>query len=71
MARERPLAMVLFRPGCGNRLMVGEGTTATNAIATPALQARCPRTLTKRKIPKLQEVVDVLGGAAAWEMLTL
>lgn len=47
--------------------MVGEGTTATNAIATPALQARCPRTLTKRKIPKLQEVVDALGGAAAWE----
>ncbi|XP_076998481.1 DNA-directed RNA polymerase III subunit RPC10 isoform X2 [Tamandua tetradactyla] len=61
-------AMLLFCPGCGNGLIVEEGQRCHRfACNTCPYVHNITRKVTSRKYPKLKEVDDVLGGAAAWE----
>ncbi|XP_012388685.2 DNA-directed RNA polymerase III subunit RPC10 [Orcinus orca] len=61
-------AMLLFCPGCGNGLIVEEGQRCHRfACNTCPYVHNVTRKVTNRKYPKLKEVDDVLGGAAAWE----
>lgn len=61
-------AMLLFCPGCGNGLIVEEGQRCHRfACNTCPYVHNITRKVTNRKYPKLKEVDDVLGGAAAWE----
>uniref|UniRef100_A0A2I2YPN7 DNA-directed RNA polymerase II subunit RPB9-like zinc ribbon domain-containing protein n=1 Tax=Gorilla gorilla gorilla TaxID=9595 RepID=A0A2I2YPN7_GORGO len=60
--------MLLFCPGCGNGLIVEEGQRCHRfACNTCPYVHNITRKVTNRKYPKLKEVDDVLGGAAAWE----
>ncbi|KAG8508952.1 DNA-directed RNA polymerase III subunit RPC10 [Galemys pyrenaicus] len=60
--------MLLFCPGCGNGLIVEEGQRCHRfACNTCPYVHNITRKVTSRKFPKLKEVDDVLGGAAAWE----
>ncbi|XP_055264956.1 DNA-directed RNA polymerase III subunit RPC10 [Moschus berezovskii] len=62
------VAMLLFCPGCGNGLIVEEGQRCHRfACNTCPYVHNVTRKVTNRKYPKLKEVDDVLGGAAAWE----
>ncbi|CAK7304998.1 DNA-directed RNA polymerase III subunit RPC10 [Vulpes lagopus] len=64
----RGAAMLLFCPGCGNGLIVEEGQRCHRfACNTCPYVHNITRKVTNRKYPKLKEVDDVLGGAAAWE----
>lgn len=61
-------SMLLFCPGCGNGLIVEEGQRCHRfACNTCPYVHNITRKVTNRKYPKLKEVDDVLGGAAAWE----
>ncbi|KAH0515307.1 Protein-L-isoaspartate O-methyltransferase domain-containing protein 2 [Microtus ochrogaster] len=61
-------AMLLFCPSCGNGLIVEEGQRCHRfACNTCPYVHNITRKVTNRKYPKLKEVDDVLGGAAAWE----
>ncbi|XP_036040239.1 DNA-directed RNA polymerase III subunit RPC10 [Onychomys torridus] len=63
-----PGAMLLFCPSCGNGLIVEEGQRCHRfACNTCPYVHNITRKVTNRKYPKLKEVDDVLGGAAAWE----
>uniref|UniRef100_UPI00398E5B42 DNA-directed RNA polymerase III subunit RPC10 n=1 Tax=Pristiophorus japonicus TaxID=55135 RepID=UPI00398E5B42 len=60
--------MLLFCPTCGNVLIVEEGQKCYRfACNTCPYVHNITRKVTSRKYPKLKEVDDVLGGAAAWE----
>ncbi|KAL1786166.1 DNA-directed RNA polymerase III subunit RPC10 [Sigmodon hispidus] len=60
--------MLLFCPSCGNGLIVEEGQRCHRfACNTCPYVHNITRKVTNRKYPKLKEVDDVLGGAAAWE----
>ncbi|KAJ1098381.1 hypothetical protein NDU88_003492 [Pleurodeles waltl] len=60
--------MLLFCPTCGNVLIVEEGQKCYRfACNTCPYVHNVTRKVTSRKYPKLKEVDDVLGGAAAWE----
>ncbi|KAG2455397.1 RPC10 polymerase, partial [Polypterus senegalus] len=60
--------MLLFCPTCGNVLIVEEGQKCYRfACNTCPYIHNVTRKVTSRKYPKLKEVDDVLGGAAAWE----
>uniref|UniRef100_A0A8D0NTA9 DNA-directed RNA polymerase II subunit RPB9-like zinc ribbon domain-containing protein n=1 Tax=Sus scrofa TaxID=9823 RepID=A0A8D0NTA9_PIG len=62
------VVMLLFCPGCGNGLIVEEGQRCHRfACNTCPYVHNITRKVTNRKYPKLKEVDDVLGGAAAWE----
>ncbi|KAB1251962.1 DNA-directed RNA polymerase III subunit RPC10 [Camelus dromedarius] len=64
----RSAEMLLFCPGCGNGLIVEEGQRCHRfACNTCPYVHNITRKVTNRKYPKLKEVDDVLGGAAAWE----
>ncbi|CAH6776601.1 unknown_gene_4455 [Phodopus roborovskii] len=53
---------------CGNGLIVEEGQRCHRfACNTCPYVHNITRKVTNRKYPKLKEVDDVLGGAAAWE----
>ncbi|XP_047637123.1 DNA-directed RNA polymerase III subunit RPC10 [Phacochoerus africanus] len=65
---DRAVVMLLFCPGCGNGLIVEEGQRCHRfACNTCPYVHNITRKVTNRKYPKLKEVDDVLGGAAAWE----
>lgn len=60
--------MLLFCPTCGNVLIVEEGQKCMRfACNTCPYVHNITRKVNNRKYPKLKEVDDVLGGAAAWE----
>jgi len=60
--------MLVFCPQCANMLVAEEGNESYRFVCNT-----CPyvhniaRIMTSKKYPKLKEVDDVLGGAAAWE----
>uniref|UniRef100_A0A8C2R1Z4 DNA-directed RNA polymerase subunit n=1 Tax=Capra hircus TaxID=9925 RepID=A0A8C2R1Z4_CAPHI len=58
--------MLLFCPGCGNGLIEGPRCHRFACNTCPYVH-NVTRKVTNRKYPKLKEVDDVLGGAAAWE----
>uniref|UniRef100_A0A8C4UVU3 DNA-directed RNA polymerase II subunit RPB9-like zinc ribbon domain-containing protein n=4 Tax=Neoaves TaxID=3078114 RepID=A0A8C4UVU3_FALTI len=61
-------AMLLFCPACGNVLVAEEGPRCHRFACTTCPYVRnVTRKVTSRKYPRLKEVDDVLGGAAAWE----
>ncbi|XP_075894945.1 DNA-directed RNA polymerase III subunit RPC10 [Nelusetta ayraudi] len=63
--------MLLFCPTCGNVLIVEEGQKCLRfACNTCPYVHNITRKVNNRKYPKLKEVDDVLGGAAAWETIT-
>uniref|UniRef100_A0A8V0Z8M8 DNA-directed RNA polymerase III subunit RPC10 n=4 Tax=Phasianidae TaxID=9005 RepID=A0A8V0Z8M8_CHICK len=65
--REDP-AMLLFCPACGNVLVAEEGPRCHRFACTTCPYVRnVTRKVSSRKYPRLKEVDDVLGGAAAWE----
>uniref|UniRef100_A0A803WFL5 RNA polymerase III subunit K n=1 Tax=Ficedula albicollis TaxID=59894 RepID=A0A803WFL5_FICAL len=60
--------MLLFCPACGNVLVAEEGPRCHRFACTTCPYVRnVTRKVTSRKYPRLKEVDDVLGGAAAWE----
>nr|XP_004474902.1 DNA-directed RNA polymerase III subunit RPC10-like [Dasypus novemcinctus] len=59
--------MLLFCPGYGNGLIVEEGQRCHHFARTCSYVHNITCKVTSRKYPKLKEVDDVLGGAAAWE----
>ncbi|XP_030435087.1 DNA-directed RNA polymerase III subunit RPC10 isoform X1 [Gopherus evgoodei] len=60
--------MLLFCPACGNVLVAEEGARCHRFACTTCPYVRnVTRKVSSRKYPKLKEVDDVLGGAAAWE----
>ncbi|XP_013925728.1 PREDICTED: DNA-directed RNA polymerase III subunit RPC10 [Thamnophis sirtalis] len=60
--------MLLFCPACGNVLVAEEGARCHRFACTTCPYVRnVTRKVTSRRYPKLKEVDDVLGGAAAWE----
>ncbi|CAO2637813.1 DNA-directed RNA polymerase III subunit RPC10 [Lemmus lemmus] len=64
--------MLLFCPSCGNGLIVEEGQRCHRfACNTCPYVHNITRKVTNRKYPKLKEVDDVLGGAAAWENVNI
>ena len=60
--------MLMFCPTCANVLVVEEGSQCYRfACNTCPYVQNIKRKVTNRQYPKLKEVDDVLGGAAAWE----
>ncbi|GFQ75125.1 DNA-directed RNA polymerase III subunit RPC10 [Trichonephila clavata] len=60
--------MLMFCPTCGNILVAEEGRDAFRFVcSTCPFNFNIKRRLSSRIYPKLKEVDDVLGGAAAWE----
>lgn len=60
--------MLTFCPTCANVLVVEEGQNCYRfACNTCPYVQNIQRKIASRKYPKLKEVDDVLGGAAAWE----
>lgn len=60
--------MLLFCPTCANILEVEEGPTCYRfSCATCPYIYNITKRISNRTYPKLKEVDDVLGGAAAWE----
>ena len=60
--------MLLFCPTCSNVLHIEEGYTSLRfGCDTCPYVCNINRRVTSRSYPKLKEVDDVLGGAAAWE----
>ncbi|OWF45196.1 DNA-directed RNA polymerase III subunit RPC10-like [Mizuhopecten yessoensis] len=60
--------MLMFCPTCSNVLVVEEGERCYRfACNTCPYIQNIKRKISNRKYPKLKEVDDVLGGAAAWE----
>lgn len=65
---ENTLTMLVFCPTCGNILGVEEGPASYMRLACSS----CPyvynitKCTSTRTYPRLKEVDDVLGGAAAW-----
>ncbi|XP_076330739.1 RNA polymerase III subunit K [Tachypleus tridentatus] len=66
--KSREKKMLLFCPTCANILVVEEGPQCYRfACSTCPYVHNVKQRITNRKYPKLKEVDDVLGGAAAWE----
>ncbi|ESO85327.1 hypothetical protein LOTGIDRAFT_221369 [Lottia gigantea] len=60
--------MLRFCPTCANLLFVEEGDKGYRfACHTCPYIKNITRKISHKKYPKLKEVDDVLGGAAAWE----
>lgn len=60
--------MLMFCPTCGNLLGVEEGPSCFRfACRTCPYVFNIRRKVSSKTYPKLKEVDDVLGGAAAWE----
>lgn len=60
--------MLMFCPTCGNLLGVEEGKSCLRfACRTCPYIYNIRKRVSSRSYPKLKEVDDVLGGAAAWE----
>ena len=60
--------MLMFCPTCGNLLGVEEGPKVHRfACNTCPYVYNLVHRVTSKSFPKLKEVDDVLGGAAAWE----
>ena len=60
--------MLMFCPTCANILGVEEGPTCLRfSCSTCPYVHNVKRKIGNRIYPKLKEVDDVLGGAAAWE----
>ncbi len=60
--------MLMFCPTCANILIVEEGPKCYRfACNTCPYIYNITKKISSRKYPKLKEVDDVLGGAAAWE----
>ncbi|XP_025091407.1 DNA-directed RNA polymerase III subunit RPC10-like [Pomacea canaliculata] len=60
--------MLMFCPICANVLVVEEGPKCYRlACNTCPYIKNMTRKLSSRRYPRLKEVDDVLGGAAAWE----
>jgi DNA-directed RNA polymerase III subunit RPC11 len=60
--------MLMFCPNCANILVVEEGRQSYRfACNTCPYVHAIRRKITNRRYPRLKEVDDVLGGAAAWE----
>lgn len=62
------IAMLLFCPTCSNILLVEEGLDGFRfACNTCPYVHNIKQKISSRKYPRLKDVDDVLGGAAAWE----
>jgi DNA-directed RNA polymerase III subunit RPC11 len=60
--------MLMFCPTCGNLLGVEEGPTCLRfSCRTCPYVFNINRKISSKTYPKLKEVDDVMGGAAAWE----
>ncbi|KAK3908991.1 DNA-directed RNA polymerase III subunit RPC10 [Frankliniella fusca] len=60
--------MLLFCPTCGNCLVAAEGATRMKfQCNTCPFKYDVTKKITRKSYPKLKELDDVLGGAAAWD----
>ncbi|KAJ1520287.1 hypothetical protein ONE63_004488 [Megalurothrips usitatus] len=60
--------MLLFCPTCGNSLVAAEGATCMKFHCnTCPFKYDVNRLISRKSYPKLKELDDVLGGAAAWD----
>lgn len=68
LGKKELLKMLLFCPTCSNILIVEEGLSCFRfACNTCPYVYNIKQKMSNRKYPRLKDVDDVLGGAAAWE----